>query len=643
MNISELLSDFLKQGKSVDIPGIGSLSAKHVKAHYDADSATFFPSQQLVDFSPLMKGGNEFVHFLSQKDCVSDAIGERTWNNYVEAMKRQLEIDGMLELKGLGTVRKGENGLEFTAAEGLNDGNPLMKAVKNVKQYTAAVNPFARFEHLPEPEPQPIVEEEPPVEDTPVVVEESAPVEEQPEPVQEETPAEEIPVEETPVEEVPVEEVPVEEAPVETEETPDETPSPETDAPHPFDQYIGNDTPAEPEQPAAETEPEPEPEVEQTSDEPLDGLKALEELQQTAPVETTEQPRRKEKKEKKCKEGKKKCHGWIWILLLILALLAGAGVYLWKSGQLDTLMSRFNSNKEQSNIDIEQMVTNSEGSETSATAVVDDPESGEVYGDNTDQETPTEEESTETPETEPSATTSQQNNTTQASDLSPYTNVFTFSTDGLEFTDGEVGSNVDEVMAFMDSYITNFALSRRYSTAVDQLKEQVRQYVSDEMNHSLKGEEGFLVQNLLPNEDFVRKHNMEALKNRKANRSRCMVQTKLMDNKLAEILEQVVADNDLQQDAVRVAAPRPATPVSTASYSSRSKKGYDCIAGFFVTKAYADRMATNLKKKGCDAYVIEVNQGYYVSMGSAESRTKAEAMYAHIKEWYKGDLTIKKF
>ena len=168
MNISELLSDFLKQGKSVDIPGIGSLSAKHVKAHYDADSATFFPSQQLVDFSPLMKGGNEFVHFLAQKDCVSDAIGERTWNNYVEAMKRQLEIDGMLELKGLGTVRKGENGLEFTAAEGLNDGNPLMKAVKNVKQYTAAVNPFARFEHLPEPEPQPIVEEEPPVEDPPL-------------------------------------------------------------------------------------------------------------------------------------------------------------------------------------------------------------------------------------------------------------------------------------------------------------------------------------------------------------------------------------------------------------------------------------------------------------------------------------------
>ena len=54
-------------------------------------------------------------------------------------------------------------------------------------------------------------------------------------------------------------------------------------------------------------------------------------------------------------------------------------------------------------------------------------------------------------------------------------------------------------------------------------------------------------------------------------------------------------------------------------------------------------MATNLKKKGCDAYIIEVNQGYYVSMGSAESRTKAEALYAHIKEWYKGDISIKKF
>ena len=39
----------------------------------------------------------------------------------------------------------------------------------------------------------------------------------------------------------------------------------------------------------------------------------------------------------------------------------------------------------------------------------------------------------------------------------------------------------------------------------------------------------------------------------------------------------------------------------------------------------------------------EKNDGYYVSMGSAPTRTKAEALYNHLKGWYDGDMAIKQW
>ena len=67
------------------------------------------------------------------------------------------------------------------------------------------------------------------------------------------------------------------------------------------------------------------------------------------------------------------------------------------------------------------------------------------------------------------------------------------------------------------------------------------------------------------------------------------------------------------------------------------------IAGAYVNKSNADRQCIQLKSKGCDAYIINRYGMYYVSMGSAASRTEIEAKYDHIKEWYKGDVTIKKW
>ncbi|MCR4828515.1 MAG: SUMF1/EgtB/PvdO family nonheme iron enzyme [Bacteroidales bacterium] len=76
---------------------------------------------------------------------------------------------------------------------------------------------------------------------------------------------------------------------------------------------------------------------------------------------------------------------------------------------------------------------------------------------------------------------------------------------------------------------------------------------------------------------------------------------------------------------------------------TESKMGFDIIAGFYLNKETAQEMCFALKRQGCDAYVIEKNGLFYVSMGSADSRTAAEKKYWHIKEWYTGDISIKKF
>ena len=76
---------------------------------------------------------------------------------------------------------------------------------------------------------------------------------------------------------------------------------------------------------------------------------------------------------------------------------------------------------------------------------------------------------------------------------------------------------------------------------------------------------------------------------------------------------------------------------------SESKQGFDIIAGVFANKGNADQLCRELKASGCDSYIINRDGLYYVSMGSAASKTAAEALYKHIRSWYKEDINIKQW
>ena len=125
------------------------------------------------------------------------------------------------------------------------------------------------------------------------------------------------------------------------------------------------------------------------------------------------------------------------------------------------------------------------------------------------------------------------------------------------------------------------------------------------------------------------------------------------ESRLDQFLDDLINELGLHPDGVTrpvAAAPKQdkaekeyVEVVPPAPTFKASKQGFDIIAGFCTQKSKADKMANHLKDLGCDAYVINRSGLYYVSMGSASTRTGAEALYNHIKSWYQGDITIKNF
>lgn len=156
--------------------------------------------------------------------------------------------------------------------------------------------------------------------------------------------------------------------------------------------------------------------------------------------------------------------------------------------------------------------------------------------------------------------------------------------------------------------------------------------------------------------DYVREAMMPLLKNRLLSQKSTIILSELLDHEILErLLSEVVSADELTPDpSVQTAddnkkknvkaTPKESKPAPIRSHiATSSKQGFDVIAGCYVYKSSADQVCAQLKSKGCDAYIINRNGLYYVSMGSAASRTEADAKFNHIKSWYKGDVSIKQW
>ncbi|MCR4828804.1 MAG: hypothetical protein K5864_05005 [Bacteroidales bacterium] len=618
MNITNYLVDYLKLGNNVEIPQIGILAIKEIAAHYDIESATFYPTTYTLEMSRQMLGDTAFVEYLAQKECVSVATAERFLKNYGDALAAKIEKEGECQLGELGVFSKTAAGTySFQPQPNLNLGekSQISAPVSGVKYFAeqATADPFAVYEQPFEeiqPEPEPIAEPEPVVEPEPEPVVEPEPAvepEPEPEPVVEEPIVDEEP---EPVVEPEPEPVAEEPAPAEPEET---------------------DHPVEPEQPAEDKE-EPTAEKEEPAafapaenDDTISTLKQLDAIEHSDGDDFFDDTKKKKKKKGGC-------------LKTILFTLLGLIVLLACAFALDHyLLNSKGRNWVADKTGMEQLKMTVEEEESLPEVVTTKDNDAEQTEENI-------------------ISTEEQENTGEASgkaskhidpaDRDNITN-HTFSLEGITFDANEKAAATDEVMANMDNYLSQYLKRRNQLKNKELFMSQVKSFVGDRFESLLPDQE-YDPYALLSYRDYVRESYMDVLKRLKFNHKIGDIQGELMEQAtLDALLDKMIEDNGL------TAAPQTLQKEKTQVQSqiarqnntvrTDSKQGFDIIALVSTSKTTAQNESARLKAKGCDAYVIDKNGLYYVSMGSADSRTAAEKKYWHIKEWYKGDISIKQW
>ena len=324
------------------------------------------------------------------------------------------------------------------------------------------------------------------------------------------------------------------------------------------------------------------------------------------------------------KKGKKKGKAWLWILivLLLLLLLGCAAVYLGKPAFVKPAHEWFFTNvlkqnqRETAELDIDNMVTNSGQDQTVSSqqatasrqqAAVSGPAmaAAEVYADAC---------------------------------------LFSFSELLTEFDAGDIENRADAMNDYLSGYITNYLKEKRYTTAKVPMMERIHQYSVSRLTE-LYDNSGYAEERFIPSADYVSKYITDYKKAHKGRQKQVMVQSEIMDRTfLDNMLSGMVDELGLKADDAKVQMPPKTEPVvPVIKTEKKSRQGFDLIAGFYTNATTAQKMVDRLKGYGCNAYIIEINHGYYVSMGSAKTRTMAEEQYRQAKEWYDGDISIKSF
>lgn len=596
MNITDLIVELLKEGRRVELPGIGTFDSEVLAPRHDPQTQIYYPATRKIFLSRECSGDKGIVRAIAERECVNEEIAGQMWRNYVDALNDKLSLNGEHRFGDLGVLSKAGEVCDFKMTDGLviEAGGSGEKPLEGVKTYehSEGEDPFAQFEEhfepKPEPEPEPVPvpepEPEPMPEPMPEPVPEPEPIPEpEPEPMPEPVPE---PVPEPEPEAKPMENL--EKQAVQEDNTDWQDTLKKLDGLPKSKATLKAEAKAE----KAHAKAEKAREKAAAKAEKRARKQKKESLREEEPVAVP--PVMEEKHEEK--EEKKKRRWLLWLLLLLLLLLIAGGGYYYYTHYMKP----------------------SAGNNTDVT----------VGGKHLD--------------------------VSAVNDL-------TYNCDDLVYNNGQMNRNSNLVCMAMSGYINDFLAERNYTGAKVAMMDRVRQYADRRMKE-LMGDR-FAVQRLIPYNDYVSAFcEREGWKKEiYAEKVRYAVQGELMDPTLLnDMLERLVNELGLQQDEKQRTAAEvqqvkqkeqaamdkkrtaeTQMPVNV-NFSKNSKEGFDIIAGFYVEKNSAIQMTARLHSQGCDAYVIEKNDGYYVSMGSAPTRTKAEALYNHLKSWYDGDIAIKK-
>lgn len=678
MNITDLIVELLEKGQKVVMPGIGTLDTVQRTAYHDPATHTYYPAGRAIAFSEASDEECDIVKVLAERECINEEVAKQMWLNYIDALTDKVKRSGRHTFGRLGTLTcddKRTFGFKMTEGLVLDADSKGEMPLQDVKTYDheGEEDPFARFDEEETPAQEaPAAEVEPEPVQEPVAVPEPMPGKEEShwdeslkklEDMEKDMPtsdpkadertekerikaekkaeAERIKLEKKAAEQQRYEEEMLEKQRKEAEKREAEEKRKAAEEMRKAEERAEKERikaekqaeasrrKAEKEAAKADAKAEKErikaekkaaalaamaarenakAEAAARSNANTDTAKqaaaqlAQEERQRReaekqatkAEKKAEKERRRAEKKANKDDDKKRRIWPIILIILALLLLCGGAAYYL---------LSRNNGAKP--------------------------------------------------------ATTTESTTHIDAPAVTP----FTFNPDMIDYSGREIAEQGDMVCIYMRDYINTYLADRGFSSARVPMMDRIRQYANERLEQMLG--ERFAVQRLLSYDDYIYNYNESFLKNRYARSCRGKVQSELMSyralddmlyrladelglqpgnggQKTAAEVQQVKADEQKTIERRKQAAPPTDSPVYVY-VEKGSKQGFDLIAGFYLNKNTAAKMTAKLHDMGCDAYIIEFNDLYYVSMGSASSQTAAEALYKHVKSWYDGDLVIKKW
>lgn len=707
MNITDLIVELLEKGQKVEMPGIGTLDSVVRSAHHDPATRTYYPASRVIAYSTETSGESEIVKTLAERECVSEDVAKQMWLNYIDALTDKVKRTGHHNFGKLGTLTcDDKRTFGFKMAEGvvLDAGNKGEMPIEEVKIYNHdnEEDPFARFDEAEEtpapaesaaeettaPEPaaeeatdtneehwdeslkqlEDLEKEKPAIDPKAAARAEKERLEAEKKAEKERIKLEKKVEEQRRFDEEQLAKQRKEAERREAEEkrkAADELRKAEKRA---EEERVKAEKKAEAGRQKAEKEAEKErikaekkaaamaaivaresakaeaaarseaekeaakqaaiqaaKEAKERKEAEKEAARMEKERRKEEAIKAKEEANRAKKEAKERKqaekeaakqakknkeladkltaqpahesddEGKKKSKVWLIVLIVLCLLLLAGGAYYLLSG----------------NKTAETPVAAKSTTHIDAGAV----------------------------------------------------NAFTYNTDMINHSGREIEQQSDLVCRFMSDYISQYLAERNFSGARAPMMDRIRQYANERLEQMLG--DRFAVQRLIPYNDYIYKYNEPFMKGSYARSCRGKVQGELMNyralddmlyrmadelglqpdgngRKTAAEVQQVKADEKKAIERRRQMAQNGDAP--TYVYVEKgSKQGYDLIAGFYLNKSTAAKLTARLHEMGCDAYIIEVNDMYYVSMGSANNQTAAEALYKHVKSWYDGDVVIKKW
>ena len=166
--MTEALTSYLLQHKSISIPGLGTVYIERIPAQTDFVNKQILPPSYHFRFDKYFDAPDkEFFTYLAQQKDIADYEAIKWYNEWAYELRNRLRIDEVVEWKGVGSLRKDVSGdIVFEAAGAIPSDQqpaPATRVIHSNTQHTMLVGDreVTREIVTEESEAYPAEEEEP--------------------------------------------------------------------------------------------------------------------------------------------------------------------------------------------------------------------------------------------------------------------------------------------------------------------------------------------------------------------------------------------------------------------------------------------------------------------------------------------------